>query len=139
MAQLLTPRPGGRPRPERFLAEFRSLDLERALQRMNSEELEAIREALRFLLDDVIPVWQGGGGTSEPEPGSFEAEAAALEYAFLEHEVEVLGRELLDWFAAPGAPEPVRDARRQSVLRSVHRIEAVLELRAASFADEEAN
>jgi hypothetical protein len=125
------------PRQQRFLDEFRSLDLERALQRMDSAELEAIRGALRFLLHDVIPFSRIAGGGEGG--GLFDPETAPLEHAFLEQEIEALGRELLAWFAAPGAPEAVRDARHRAVIRSAHRIEAVLELHGVSWASQGAN
>jgi len=140
MPDLLPARLGLLPRQQRFLDEFRSMDLERALRRMDSAELEAIRGALRFLLHDVIPFSQMAGGGGDGGAGRpFDAGTAPLEYAFLEQEVEALGGELLAWFAAPGALEAVREARHRAVIRSVHRIEAVLELHGVSWASQGAN
>ncbi|CAN5787250.1 hypothetical protein BH23GEM11_BH23GEM11_14150 [soil metagenome] len=129
MPDLLITRNGVSAPRRRFLDEFRSMDLERALRRMDSHELEAIRGALRFLLHDVIPFSRVAGL----------ADGAPLEHEPLDQEIEALGRELLAWFAAPGAPEAVRDARHRSVVRSVHRIEAMLEVLGGAWKDQGAN
>ncbi|TVP42293.1 MAG: hypothetical protein EA350_16525 [Gemmatimonadales bacterium] len=137
MPDLLPARLGPALRQERFLARFRSLDLERAVQCMDTAELEVIRGALGFLLDELLPFQ--GPAASALGPGGCGAEGVSPKDAFLEEEIDHLGRELLAWFAAPGAPAAVRDARCRAVLRSVHRIEAVLDLHAPCRGDQEAN
>jgi hypothetical protein len=132
---------------EAFLAEFRRFGAEGAAARLGPDDLETLRGALAFLEHEILPFARAEERTLAA--GSPHAESVALEHAFLTQEVEALGREIQALRALPSLrpgersegrsgcsePGPSPSSRSRSLLRVVHRIEAVLELHTAAWGD----
>lgn len=83
-----------------------------------------LRAILAFLRQSVVPAARREEALLLPEPDV--REAAAFEHAFLEAEIDRLGREAADLAAA--RDDAAREAAGRRVRRTLHRIEAVLEL-----------